>query len=250
LPIDSRPIDARRAVIVADGDSDAAALVRAMAGVSGDALAAVGAAPEDLAARPLVIGADHGALRAEALGVLPDLVVGDADSLAPAELARLRDAGCRVQLAPSAKDESDTELCLHAAIAAGALHIRLIGALGGPRPEHSVANLLLLGLRALDDVDTAIVTATSVIRRIGTAQGPGRLEIAGAPGDHVSLFAIDSVVEGVTTDGLRFPLRHEPLQPGPARGLSNELVADTASLSTRRGRLLVVHTQRSPETPA
>ena len=182
--------------------------------------------------------------------MLPDLMVGDADSLSPTELERLRVAGVRIQLAPSAKDESDTELCLHAAIGEGAVHIRLIGALGGPRPEHSVANLLLLCLPALDGLDVAIVTATSTIRRIGTAERPGTLDLEGAPADHVSLFAIDSVVEGVDTHGLRFPLNHEPLKPGPARGLSNELIGESASVSCARGRLLVIHTQRKPEMPA
>ena len=256
-------IDPRWAVIVADGESDAAALERAMAAPRGGDPAAPGhpaaaghpaapgdataAAPRDPPARPLVIGADHGALRAEALGVRPDLVVGDADSLSASELAHLRAVGVRVQLAPAAKDESDTELCILAALGAGATHVRLVGALGGPRPEHAVANLLLLGLPVLDGIDAAIVTATSTIRRSGTSQGPGRLDLDGTPGDHVSLFAIDSVVERVRTSGLRFPLRDEPLHPGPARGLSNELLASSATVSSSRGRLLVIHTRRSLE---
>jgi thiamine pyrophosphokinase len=52
-------------------------------------------------------------------------------------------------------------------------------------------------------------------------------------------------VEGVSTEGLRFPLRDEPLPVGPARGLSNELLDRAASVSSRRGRLLVVHSRHA-----
>jgi thiamine pyrophosphokinase len=117
-----------------------------------------------------------------------------------------------------------------------------VGALGGPRVEHSIANLLLLAHPMLDGLDAAIVAPPSVIRRVGAADGPGEIEVRGTPGDHLSLMALDTVVDGVTTHDLRYPLRDEPLLPGPARGLSNALMSTTARVTTRRGRLLVIHT--------
>ena len=71
------------------------------------------------------------------------------------------------------------------------------------------------------------------------------MRLAGRPGDFVSLLPIDTVVEDVRTAGLRYPLAGEPLYPGPARGLSNELEGTRASVTTRRGRLLVIETPRS-----
>jgi thiamine pyrophosphokinase len=151
-----------------------------------------------------------------------------------------------VELAPVDKDESDTELCLRAALARGATRLRLVGALGGARVEHSIANLLLLAHPMLDGIDAAIVDPPSRICRVGREDGPGTLTIAGRPGDLVSLLSVDTV-EGVRTRGLRFPLDDEPLRPGPARGLSNQLLGHEASVDVRRGRLLVVHT--SPSEP-
>lgn len=219
-----------RVVIIADGDLTIDTLTSAMA------------VPPS-AAR-FVIAADGGALRAEAMGVRPDLVVGDGDSLGPGHVDRLRALGIPVDIAPADKDESDTELCLRAAVERGPTQIRIVGALGGPRVEHAVANLLLLGHPMLDGLDVAIVAGPSVVRRIGTDAGPGDLEIHGAPRDHVSLLAIGGTVDGVTTQGMRYPLQAEPLPVGPARGLSNELLSTVGRVTTARGRLLVIHTVR------
>jgi thiamine pyrophosphokinase len=231
----------RWAIVVADGDGVPAGLP--------DALAEAAAA----GARPMVIAADGGARRALELGVTPDLVVGDGDSIRPETRGRLAELGIPLELAPADKDESDTELCLSAARERGAASIRIVGALGGPRVEHSIANLLLLAHPNLDGLDVAIVAPPSRIRRIGTADGPGAIDLAGRPRDLVSLMTVDTLVEGVRTEGLRFPLHDEPLRPGPARGLSNELLATAARVTTRRGRLLVIHTslqEPAPEVPA
>ncbi len=218
-------------IVVADGD-----------GVPADLPAALAQAAAAGVRRPFVIAADGGARRALDLGLTPDLVVGDGDSADADTLERLQVLGVPVELAPADKDESDTELCLRAALDRGARTMRIVGALGGPRVEHTVANLLLLAHPMLDDLDVAIVASPSVIRRMGVADGPGAITIRGVPGDLLSLMAVDTVVEGVRTTGLRFPLHDEPLLPGPARGLSNALIADVARVTTRRGRLLVIHT--------
>jgi thiamine pyrophosphokinase len=233
----------RWALIVADGDGVPAALSAALA----EADAARGHAMGDGVWSALVIAADGGARRALEAGVIPDLVVGDGDSVMADTLERLESLGIPVELAPTDKDESDTELCLRAALVRGATSIRIVGALGGPRLEHGVANLLLLAHPMLDGVDAAIVAPPSVIRRVGREDAPGSLEVHGAPGDHVSLLPLDTVVEGVRTQGLRFPLHDEPLRPGPARGLSNAMLATVARVTTGRGRLLVIHT--TPQGP-
>lgn len=221
------------AIIVADGDVDASVLAAVVAADSSSSPS-------------LLIAADGGAGRALTAGTRPDLVVGDLDSLTAADRTRLDDLGIEIRLAPSDKDESDMELCLLAALDAGASRISIVGALGGSRPEHTIANLLLLADPRLDRVDAALITTDSRIRRIGSADGPGTCLIEGAPGDFVSLFPIGGAVAGVTTDGLRFPLRDESLPVGPSRGLSNELLRHHASVSSRRGCLLVVHSDRTP----
>lgn len=223
-----------RAVIVADGDVDQEALRAVLVAGNGESV--------------LAIGADGGARHLEAAGRLPDLVCGDADSLSADDLRRFREAGTTVELHPADKDESDSELSVRAALARGATRIVICGALGGSRLEHGIANQQLLAGPFLDGLDAVILHGRSSIRRIGTADGPGRLQIHGQTADYVSLLPLDDPVSGITTDGLRYPLRDEPLPLGSTRGLSNELTGEDATVRTDHGRLLVIHTPRPQAT--
>ncbi len=225
-----------RVVIVADGDVDARALRRA-------------AAAEGDERRPIVLAADGGALKAEAAGLRVDLVLGDGDSLEEADQERLRAAGTEVRLVAPEKDLSDTELCLREALAMGATAVHIHGALGGTRPEHSLANVALLALPELVGLDVAIEHGAGVIRLLGSAEGSGRIDIAGQPGDFVSLLPLAPGAQVVTTRGLRYPLNDEDLVHGPSRGLSNELLQHHATVTVRRGRLLVTHSQRRGTKP-
>ncbi len=145
------------------------------------------------------------------------------------------------------KDESDLELCLLLVRELGLRHVTILGAFGLVRPEHTLANLLLLADPRFGDLDVVLAGHGSRTWRIGTADGPGDAHIEGRAGDHVSLLPLEARVEGVRTTGLRFALRDEDLSLGPARGLSNELLADHARVTTRRGRLVIVHTDREVE---
>jgi len=220
-----------RALVVADGDVPAADHLDGLVEPDDDG-------------ELVVIAADGGARKAAELGLSTDLVIGDGDSLSSADVERLRTAGVEVHLFPTDKDESDTELAVREALARGARSIVVLGAFGGERVDHALANLALLALPELAGRDVTLTDARARVRLIGRADGPGTTRITGAPGDLVSLFPLDPRVDGVVTDGLRYPLRRETLVLGPSRGLSNELVGSSARVATARGRLLVVHTMR------
>jgi thiamine pyrophosphokinase len=222
----------RPALIVGDGDVEVALLRRCL----------------DVAEPPLLVAADGGAASVLEAGLQPDLVVGDLDSLPARERVRLESLGVDFRVASPDKDESDMELCLLAAIEAGARRIDIIGAMGLVRPEHSVANLLLLADPRFDQLELAILARGSSIRRVGTVAGPGRVTVRGEPRDFISLFALDPQVEGVTTVGLRFPLVATRLPLGTPRGLSNEMLGQEATVSSTRGRLLVIHTSGATAT--
>ena len=195
-------------------------------------------------AEPLVIAADGGALKAESLGFRPHVVVGDLDSLAPDDTARLRSAG-EVHLHPADKDESDTELALREALDRGAPsdgHRSARSADGASSTASRTS--CCYAARALPGATCALVDRREHAARDGGPDGD-RLEIGGVAGDYVSLLPLSGRVEGVTTTGLAYPLIDEELLEGAARGLSNELIGERASITTRRGRLLVVHTRRA-----
>jgi thiamine pyrophosphokinase len=216
-----------RAIVVAGGDTpDRAALDAAWPGWDRD--------------RGLVVAADRGAIAARELGLRPDLVVGDVDSLDPDEARRITRAGIPLETVHAEKDETDTELAIHRALARGADTIVIVGALGGPRIDHALANIALLGMPALDGRSAVILDGSTRIRLLAADGTDHELSLDGRVGDLVSLVPLGATAEGVTTEGLAWSLRDADLPFGPARGVSNVRVSSDARVRLRRGRLLVV----------
>lgn len=198
----------------------------------------------------LVIAADGGARHAAGLGFVIDLWVGDGDSLGEEGMATLASSGVPIERSPADKDETDTELAIRAALARGADRLVIVGALGGRRIDHALANVGLLALGDLAGRRAVLLDAASRISLLRgpsatAAPGDDRITLAGAPGDVVSLLPHGGDVEGVTTDGLAFPLADEPLTLGSTRGVSNVIRRRGASVVVRRGFLLVIE---SPAT--
>lgn len=204
---------------------------------------ASGTMPEDdarwLDAADLVIAADGGAGTLDRLRRQPDRLVGDLDSTDPALVARLEASGVPVERHPADKEATDTELALAAARTAGATRIVLLGALGGERIDHGLANLLLLADPSLEGRDVRIVTGPTTVRIL---HGSGSLALDGADGALVSLLPIGGDAAGVTTVGLRWGLHGATLPIGASRGISNEIVNAPASVSLEDGILLVIET--------
>jgi thiamine pyrophosphokinase len=223
---------ARRAIVLADGAApDRGALDASWPGWADG--------------RDLVVAADGGARLAKPLGLAIDRWVGDGDSLGPAEVEALRASGIPIVVAARDKDESDTELAVLAAIEAGADDLAIVGALGGPRFDHALANIGLLAHPALRGRTARLVAPDA---RVTLVEGPAAVALHGRAGDLVSLLPYGDRVAGVTTEGLRYPLRDEPLESGPARGLSNVRSASVARISLRAGRLLIVETPATLST--
>ena len=185
-----------------------------------------------------VVAADGGAFALERWKLLPHLIVGDMDSLGDAGVERFARQGIPVAKFPAQKDESDLELAVAQAVAAGATEVVVLGALGGDRLDHETANLLLLADPSYDGVR---IEARRGALRIRAVRGEGSLSL-GPLEAIVTLLPVNGDAEGVTTEGLRYPLRDETLRFGRARGLSNEVDSLPATVTVRKGSLLVFET--------
>ncbi len=184
-----------------------------------------------------IICADGGARQAQALGLLPRCIIGDLDSLSPAEVAAFRAAGVEIRQYSAEKDETDLELALRHCRALGVDRITILGALGG-RIDQTLANIFLLALPALAAIDIEIVDGGQRLRLMR----PGRHQLLGAPGDTISLISLGAAAAGISTKNLKYALHAESLQFGPARGLSNVMLAERAEITFERGLLLLAHT--------
>lgn len=212
----------KQMLIFANGDINDGAMVRR-------ALAA--------ATEPTIVAADGGARAALYFGYLPHLVIGDLDSLSAVEIQNLTARGVELRRFPPEKDETDLELALRYAAEQRADHVRIVGGIGD-RLDQTLANMYLLALPELTGLDVAFVAGKQEIWLLHS----GSHTIMGSPGDTVSLIPLGGAVEGVSTDGLYYPLRDETLAFGPARGVSNVMQHDQAQVSLREGVLLVIHT--------
>ena len=185
-----------------------------------------------------VVAADGGARVARHFDLMPDVVIGDMDSIDESLLAECAAAGAHILRYPQAKNETDLELALLHAVTQGARWLRVIGAIGG-RLDQTLSNVYLLALPALRGCDVRLVSG----REEALLLWPGSIEIDGAPGDTVSLLPISGIARGVRTDHLAYPLHGEDLLFGPARGVSNEMQTEQARIHLREGALLVLHTR-------
>jgi thiamine pyrophosphokinase len=186
----------------------------------------------------IIVGADGGTLHALDAGLRPDHVIGDLDSLSNELQERLEEEGVSLHDHPPAKDETDLELALlWAAEQKPDAEILVLGALGG-RPDQEFANLLLLTLPALEGRNVCMVGEDWQIRLI---RGGETLTVCGQPGETVSLIPLGGDARGVTTSGLRYPLDDEVLDFGPARGVSNVVESNKATVKVDQGLLWCFH---------
>jgi thiamine pyrophosphokinase len=181
-----------------------------------------------------VVAADSGVDHALALGLEVHRAVGDFDSVTAEGLARITEQGAVIERHPAAKDHTDLELALTAALEHGPRRIHVLGGHGG-RLDHLLANALVLAAPALAHVE---VTARMGAARLAVVRR--KVELRGEPGELVSLLAVHGPARSVTTEGLAYPLHDEVLLPGSSRGVSNVFVAHDATVSLADGVVLAI----------
>jgi thiamine pyrophosphokinase len=191
---------------------------------------------EQLHPDDIMIAVDGGLRHLTALGLTPDLILGDLDSADPAEVAKLEAQGVPVRRYPPEKDETDLELAIEAALEQGAASIQIVAALGD-RLDHTLGNIYLLTQPRLAVLDVRLVDGEQEVFLIRD-----KTTLNGQSGQIVSLIPLLGPVSGVTTSQLAYPLQHETLYPDKTRGISNVMTAETATVSIDDGILLCIHT--------
>jgi thiamine pyrophosphokinase len=194
----------------------------------------VTAVTEQIGDPTFVIAADSGLDEAFRIGLIPNLVVGDMDSVSPDALQRAADRGIAIERHPVAKDATDLELAIDAAAAAGYEQATIIGGTGG-RMAHTLANAMLLLEERSIALDWRTSRATITALRKGESHTYRQ-----ADGSLLSVLAVGESAR-CESIGLRWPLQERPLAPGSTRGISNEIIADVARVTVMGGQVLTVH---------
>ncbi|MBE7434384.1 MAG: thiamine diphosphokinase [Anaerolineales bacterium] len=183
-----------------------------------------------------ILCADGGTRHALDLGLTPNIVIGDLDSVTYEERRKMKEMGVEVLEFSRDKNETDLELAINHALTLNSSQILILAALGG-RMDHTLANITLLSNLQLA---TFNIRLTDGVEELFFCRD--QAQVQGRSGDIVSLIPWGGEVTGVFTENLRWHLHHETLYPDKTRGISNEMTTDVATVTVDSGLLLIVHT--------
>jgi thiamine pyrophosphokinase len=182
----------------------------------------------------LIVCADGGAEHVIKCGLLPDVVIGDLDSIEKNILEKLINSKCRVIQHPRDKDYTDTQLAINYAIEAGAIDIILLGCTGD-RLDHSLANIFILFKLIEFDINVRIINEKNTVYII-----KDEIKLKGSIGDLISLLPIGGDVGGIYTKGLKYKLEGKNIAMGDPLGISNVFISEDIEINIKSGYLLVI----------
>ncbi len=184
-------------------------------------------------AADVVVCADGGAGHLRKMSMVPDVVIGDLDSLGGLDLKYLEEHKVDIIQYPVKKDAGDTELAVLWAIEKGASDITLTG-VTGTRLDHTLANIFLLKTISEQGISCRIIDAKNEVYLIS-----GEFTIKGKPGELLSIVPVTEKVTGLTLSGLEYPLKDAVLTMGSSRGISNVFVEEVVCISLKHGIIIV-----------
>ena len=175
-----------------------------------------------------VIAADGGLVHTKALGILPNEILGDFDSLGHVP------EGANVF--PVEKDDTDAMLAVRRGLSLGYREFVLYGSLDGPRLDHTVANFQTLQYLA----DHGAVGYLAGTGYLVTVVNNGSISFPASAEGTISVFCMGRDAEGVTLKGLYYPLENGTLSAGFPLGVSNHFTGIPSEITVKNGSLLVL----------
>ncbi len=186
------------------------------------------------------VAVDGGLLRAEELGLMPDCIVGDFDTVSGEVLGYYRERGVYFETQKPEKDYTDTELALLYALSQPEVsEIVILGGLGR-RFDHTLANVQVLLHALRKGIPCRIIDRYN---RISLLDRPLELKKSETWGRYISLIPFTEQVKGVTLTGFKYPLTEALLTQGNSLGVSNELLAERGRIDFQEGILLYIESR-------
>lgn len=184
-----------------------------------------------------IIASDSGMEFFRRSGIVPDIIIGDFDSVREETLDYFKNKdGIQWHRLNPVKDDTDTEAAVRLAAGMGAKRINLLGATGS-RMDHMLANIELLGIGLREHIDMSILDAHNRIRMIDSGLTIRRDEQFGK---YVSLIPCSMKVEGLCLTGFKYELDGFCMEKFSSLGVSNEIAGDEAEIAFSKGILLVI----------
>ncbi|WP_052636399.1 thiamine diphosphokinase [Peptoclostridium litorale] len=181
-----------------------------------------------------VISADGASNVLYKMKKVPDVIIGDMDSIEEDAKSFFLEKGVEFKRFPSKKDFTDTELSIDYAKDIGADEVVLYAAVGS-RIDHSLGNINLLYYMLKRGMQGRLVNEKNEVRITD-----GKLVIEGRKGDLVSVIPVNGDAIGVTLTGLEYPLTDYTIEFGKTIGLSNVMVGESCRIEVKDGCIFVI----------
>lgn len=186
----------------------------------------------------IIIAADSGVSHCIKLNVIPNICIGDFDSISNKDLDTAHKLGWEIKRYPEEKNKTDGQLAIEEAINLGAetIHI-LAGVFGDSRFDHRIGNILLLASELLVNKDVRLIEKNIEISLINSRSSH---ILDNCKGAILSLIPLTNQVKNIKTIGLIYNLLGENLNIGATRGISNIVLDNHAEISVSNGKLLII----------
>ena len=186
----------------------------------------------------IIIAADSGVSHCIKLNVIPNICIGDFDSISNKDLDTAHKLGWKIKRYPEEKNKTDGQLAIEEAINLGAetIHI-LAGVFGDSRFDHRIGNILLLASELLVNKDVRLIEKNIEISLINSKSSH---ILDNCKGAILSLIPLTNQVKNIKTIGLKYNLLGENLNIGATRGISNIVLDNHAEISVSNGKLLII----------
>lgn len=188
----------------------------------------------------ILISADAGLVPLLQCGLFPHHAVGDFDTVDSSLVKKIEESGILCEKLPIHKEETDTHYAVRLSMEYSPHEVVILGALGGARLDHMLANVGLLEWLADEGV---AATLSNKSNRIRCLKGPVTWEIVKKSFSYVSFIPITSTVTGVTTEGLLYPLCNAVLYRARTQGISNEVVNESGWIRISNGKCLAIESK-------
>lgn len=180
-----------------------------------------------------VICADGGLEKVKGLGLMPDLILGDFDSVSASVLERYKSLNIETVTFPPEKDYTDMELAITHAVKKGFKDIVLVGA-SGTRLDHTVANMLLIEKYHKIGINIVILDNNNLIQMV-----TNNMTIPFRKNHFVSIMPLSESIEGLTLEGFEYPLNNINVERGSTLCISNEISENMGVIRLDKGSAIV-----------
>ena len=181
-----------------------------------------------------IIAADSGADCLYEYNIMPDLLLGDFDSINKNILDYFKKSNCTIDIYPTEKDYTDTEIAVKKALSMKPNEIILLGCTGS-RVDHLLGNIGMLKICMLNGVNAYIKDENNNIRLIDTSTS-----LNGSVGEIFSLQAYGDEIIDLTIEGAKYPLNNYNLKIGESITISNEFTRSVVDLKFKSGTLMII----------